>query len=228
MNADQLYKFNLQFITHFNDHFSYSDSAKLALEGGCKWIQLRMKEASDGEAEAVARELMPLCKKHDAVFLLDDRVELCKKIGADGVHLGKNDMHPADARKILGDGFIIGGTCNTIDDVLRVQADVDYIGCGPFRYTTTKKNLAPVLGLDGYTDIVWNMRSQGINTPIVAIGGITCSDIPKILETGVNGIALSGTILNANDPVAETRNILSTIFASPTRSFLFGDVNEDI
>ena len=228
MNADQLYKFNLQFITHFNDLFSYSDSAKLALEGGCKWIQLRMKEASDGDVEAVARELMPLCKKNDAVFLLDDRVELCKKIGADGVHLGKNDMHPADARKILGDGFIIGGTCNTFDDVLRVKDDVDYIGCGPFRYTTTKKNLAPVLGLDGYKDIVWNMRSQGINTPIVAIGGITCADIPKILETGVNGIALSGTILNAGDPVAEPRNLLSTIFASPTRSFLFGDVNEDI
>ena len=228
MNADQLYKFNLQFITHFNNLFSYLDSAKLALEGGCKWIQLRMKDASDDEVEAVARELMPLCKKHDAVFLLDDRVELCKKLGADGVHLGKNDMHPADARKILGDGFIIGGTCNTFDDVLRVQADVDYIGCGPFRYTTTKKNLAPVLGLEGYTNIVWNMRSQGINTSIVAIGGITCADIPKILETGVNGIALSGTILNAGDPVAETRNILSTIFASPTRSFLFGDVNEDI
>lgn len=228
MNADQLFKFNLQFITHFNDKYSYLDSANLALQGGCKWVQLRMKDASDDEFMAVAKEVLPLCKKNDAVFLVDDRVELCKDLGADGVHLGKNDMHPADARKILGPDFIIGGTCNTFDDVQRIANDVDYIGCGPFRYTTTKKNLAPVLGLKGYTDIVWEMRSQGINIPIVAIGGITCADIPQILETGVNGIALSGTILNADDPVKEAKNVLSTIFASPTRSFLFGDTNEDI
>lgn len=228
MNADQLFKFNLQFITHFNDKYSYLDSANLALQGGCKWVQLRMKDASDDEFMAVAKEVLPLCKKNDAVFLVDDRVELCKKLGADGVHLGKNDMHPADARQILGPDFIIGGTCNTFDDVQRIANDVDYIGCGPFRYTTTKKNLAPVLGLKGYTDIVWEMRSQGINIPIVAIGGITCADIPQILETGVNGIALSGTILNADDPVKEAKNVLSTIFASPTRSFLFGDTNEDI
>ena len=228
MNADQLFKFNLQFITHFNDKYSYLDSANLALQGGCKWVQLRMKDASDEEFMGVAKEVLPLCKKNDAVFLVDDRVELCKKLGADGVHLGKNDMHPADARQILGPDFIIGGTCNTFDDVQRIANDVDYIGCGPFRYTTTKKNLAPVLGLKGYTDIVWEMRSQGINIPIVAIGGITCADIPQILETGVNGIALSGTILNADDPVKEAKNVLSTIFASPTRSFLFGDTNEDI
>ncbi|MCQ2206968.1 MAG: thiamine phosphate synthase [Paludibacteraceae bacterium] len=228
MNADQLFKFNLQFITHFNEKYSYLDSANLALQGGCKWVQLRMKDASDDEFMAVAKEVLPLCKKNDAVFLVDDRVELCKKLGADGVHLGKNDMHPADARQILGPDFIIGGTCNTFDDVQRIANDVDYIGCGPFRYTTTKKNLAPVLGLKGYTDIVWEMRSQGINIPIVAIGGITCADIPQILETGVNGIALSGTILNADDPVKEAKNVLSTIFASPTRSFLFGDTNEDI
>lgn len=228
MDAQQLNCFNLQFITHFNDKYSYLDSARLALEGGCKWVQLRMKDASDADFEYVAKEVMPMCRQHNAIFLVDDRVELCKKLGADGVHLGKNDMHPADARKILGPDFIIGGTCNTFEDVQRVAANVDYIGCGPFRYTTTKKNLAPVLGLQGYKDIVWEMRSQNINIPIVAIGGITCADIPSVLETGVNGIALSGTILNAENPVKETKHILETIFASPTRSYLFGDTNEDI
>ena len=228
MKIEQLNCFNLQFITHFNDKYSYLDSARLALEGGCKWVQLRMKDASDEEFESVANEVLPLCRQHDAVFLVDDRVELCKKLGADGVHLGKNDMHPADARQILGPDFIIGGTCNTYDDVLRVKDAVDYIGCGPFRYTTTKKNLAPVLGLKGYTDIVWQMRCEGINLPIVAIGGITCADIPEILNTGVNGIALSGTILNAENPVDETKKILDAIYMSPTRAYLRGDVNEDI
>jgi len=127
------------------------------------------------------------------------------------VHLGKSDMSPAEARKILGNQSIIGGTCNTYEDILTVKDSVNYIGCGPFRFTTTKKNLAPILGLDGYRDIVWNCRSNGINLPIVAIGGITVDDIADIFNAGANGIALSGTILNAENPEAETKRIVETI-----------------
>ena len=204
-------KFALQFITHSNDRYNYLQSAELALEGGCKWIQLRMKDVSVEEIEPIALKIKALCKEHNAIFLIDDHVELCKKVGADGVHLGKNDMNPAEARKILGADFIIGGTCNTYEDILKIKDDVDYIGCGPFRFTTTKKNLAPVLGLDGYKEIVWNCRSNNINIPIVAIGGITAEDIPDILNAGPNGIALSGTILNSPDPVSETENIVRII-----------------
>lgn len=204
-------KFALQFITHSNDRYNYLQSAELALEGGCKWIQLRMKDVPVEEIKPIALKIKTLCKEHNAIFLIDDHVELCKKVGADGVHLGKNDMNPAEARKILGVDFIIGGTCNTYEDILKIKDDVDYIGCGPFRFTTTKKNLAPVLGLDGYKEIVWNCRSNNINIPIVAIGGITAEDIPDILNAGPNGIALSGTILNSPDPVSETENIVRII-----------------
>ena len=204
-------KFALQFITHCNDRYNYLQSAELALEGGCKWIQLRMKDVPVEEIEPIALKIKTLYKEHNAIFLIDDHVELCKKVGADGVHLGKNDMNPAEARKILGADFIIGGTCNTYEDILKIKDDVDYIGCGPFRFTTTKKNLAPVLGLDGYKEIVWNCRSNNINIPIVAIGGITAEDIPDILNAGPNGIALSGTILNSPDPVSETENIVRII-----------------
>lgn len=204
-------KFALQFITHSNDRYNYLQSAELALEGGCKWIQLRMKDVSVEEIEPIALKIKTLCKEQNAIFLIDDHVELCKKVGADGVHLGKNDMNPAEARKILGADFIIGGTCNTYEDILKIKDNVDYIGCGPFRFTTTKKNLAPVLGLDGYKEIVWNCRSNNINIPIVAIGGITAEDIPDILNAGPNGIALSGTILNSPDPVSETENIVRII-----------------
>jgi len=88
---------------------------------------------------------------------------------------------------------------------------VDYIGCGPFSFTTTKKNLAPVLGLEGYQNIIWECRSKGIQIPIVAIGGITSKDILPILKAGPNGIAISGTIANAEDPVKATENILKLI-----------------
>ena len=200
----------LQFITHFTEKYSYYDSARMALEGGCRWIQLRMKDASPGEVEQEALRVQALCRTYHATFIIDDHVELVKKIHADGVHLGKHDMPVAEARRLLGNGFIIGGTANTFDDVkMHYEAGADYIGCGPFRFTTTKKNLSPILGLEGYRRIVSQMKEAGINLPIVAIGGITREDIPAILQTGVTGVALSGTILRADNPAEETRRILA-------------------
>ena len=173
-------------------------------------MQLRMKDASDDEVRKAAAEILPMCKSHDAVFLLDDRVHLVKEVGADGVHLGKNDMPVDEARRVLGEEYIIGGTANTFDDIERLcQQGADYIGCGPYRYTTTKKNLAPVLGIDGYRSIMQRMEEAGINLPVVAIGGITAEDIDEILATGVKGIAVSGTILRAEDPKEEMCKLIN-------------------
>lgn len=197
----------LQFITHYNDAYSYVDSARLALEGGCRWIQLRMKDADDYALEETALVVQKMCKDYDATFIIDDNVFIARKINADGVHLGKNDMPVAEARRILGDSFIIGSTINSFDDMSSVLKDArpDYFGCGPFRFTSTKKNLAPVLGYEGYREVVRRMREAGVHIPIVAIGGIRKDDIPKLLESGVDGIALSGSIINAGNPLEEMR-----------------------
>lgn len=203
----------IQFITHSNNRYGYVDGARLALEGGCRWVQLRMKEATEAEFMAAAAEIGRLCKEHGATFVLDDHVEWVEKTGADGVHLGKNDIPIDEARKILGSDKIIGGTANTFEDVERLyRQGADYIGCGPFRFTTTKKNLSPVLGLEGYQHIVDQMKSHGIDLPIVAIGGILESDIKSILATGVSGIAVSGGILNAENPVEEMQRFLKYLF----------------
>lgn len=202
----------IQFITHSNNRYGYVDGARLALEGGCRWVQLRMKEATEAEFMAAAAEIGRLCKEHGATFVLDDHVEWVEKTGADGVHLGKNDMPIDEARKILGSDKIIGGTANTFEDVERLyRQGADYIGCGPFRFTTTKKNLSPVLGLEGYQHIVDQMKSHGINLPIVAIGGILESDIKSVLATGVSGIAVSGGILNAENPAEEMQRFLKHV-----------------
>ncbi|MCQ2246402.1 MAG: thiamine phosphate synthase [Bacteroidaceae bacterium] len=198
-----------QFITHYTDKIDYLESARLVLEGGCKWVQLRMKNAPTQEIITVARQLRELCDKHNAIMLLDDHVELVKLVDADGVHLGKNDMPINQAREVLGPNYIIGGTANTFEDVvMHWKNGADYIGCGPFRFTTTKEKLSPVLGLEGYASIVSQMKQAEIHLPIVAIGGITADDIPSIIETGVTGIALSGTVLRADDPIEETRKII--------------------
>ena len=196
----------VQFITHYTERYSHLDSVRIALEGGCRWIQLRMKEASPEDILPIAKEALNLCRKYDATFIIDDCVELAKQIGADGVHLGKNDMPIAEARKILGKDFIIGGTANTFEDVQMLhQAGADYIGCGPFRFTTTKKNLSPIIGLEGYQQIISQMKENNISLPLVAIGGITKEDLPSLMQTGISGVALSGSILRAENPIEEMK-----------------------
>ena len=205
----------IQFITHANDRYDYLDGVRMALEGGCRWIQLRMKDASEEEILKTAESTRKLCRQYDAVFLLDDYVELVERSGADGVHLGKNDMPIDEARRLLGKDKIIGGTANTFEDVKRIySAGADYIGCGPFRFTTTKKKLSPILGLDGYRRIIEQMNAYRINLPIIAIGGILLPDVSDIMQTGVSGIAVSGAILNAdndNSPVATMKRFINKL-----------------
>ncbi|MEA4887028.1 MAG: thiamine phosphate synthase [Bacteroides graminisolvens] len=201
---------SLQFITHETEQFSYREGAFMALEAGCKWIQLRMKDVAVETVRQLAEELKKTCEKYHALLIIDDYVEVAREVKADGVHLGKNDMPIEEARKLLGEGFIIGGTANTFEDVKRhYEAGADYLGIGPFRFTTTKKNLSPVLGLEGYRNIKQQMIEAGIILPAVAIGGITVEDIPAILATGIEGIAMSGAILQAHNPDAEIKRILT-------------------
>lgn len=204
----------LQFITHCNNKYSHIEAARIALEGGCRWIQLRMKDASESILEEVAIIIQKMCKDSGATFIIDDNVFLAKKIKADGVHLGKNDMPIAEARDILGDRFIIGCTVNSFNDILSIiqVATPNYFGCGPLRFTSTKKALAPTLGYDGYKSIIQQMREQRINIPLVAIGGICKNDIPILLNDGVNGIALSSSVLNADNPIKEMSQIKDIIF----------------
>ena len=208
-----LNNYHLQFITHHNERYSYIDSARIALHGGCRWIQLRMKGVSDTLLEEAAIAVQKMCREYGATFIIDDNVALTKRIGADGVHLGKNDMPVAEARKMLGEGYIIGATVNTFDDIVNAlyTATPNYFGCGPFRYTSTKQNLAPILGYEGYREVISKMRERNIEIPLIAIGGITKGDIPELLRCGVNGIALSGSILNAEHPVMEMQRIANIL-----------------
>ena len=201
----------LQYITNTGCNASVIDQIKGVLSGGCKWIQIRMKDATDEEVREVVKAARPLCEEADAFLILDDRVELAKEFEL-GVHLGKHDMLPAKARLELGGGPVIGVTANTIDDVIAVRSlDVDYIGIGPFRHTTTKKNLSPILGIEGIKSICDAMAEMDIEIPTVAVGGIHTDDVAALMEAGVNGIAVSGAIANAADIEAETRKFIEIL-----------------
>ena len=172
-----------------------------------------MKHSPAEEIMGVAGILKGEFRKHDAILIIDDHVDIAMQVDADGVHLGKNDMPPAEARVKMGEKYIIGGTANTFDDIRGlVMSGVDYIGLGPYRFTTTKERLSPVLGDEGYRAIMEQCRDKGYRTPVVAIGGITFDDIVPVMDCGVSGIAVSGGILNADDPVKETERFLNLLY----------------
>lgn len=202
----------LQFITDGIDAYETTCQALAAIEGGCRWVQIRMKDADNAEVLDAARRIIPFARKHGATVVIDDRVHLVAESGADGVHIGKEDMPPEEARRILGTDKIIGVTVNSLEDIFSVDKRlIDYMGMGPFQFTTTKKKLAATLGLDGYQRILSEARNRGIDTPVVAIGGITLGDVPELMSTGINGIAVSGAISRAENPVEATRDFMKSL-----------------
>ncbi|HXA00854.1 MAG TPA: thiamine phosphate synthase, partial [Cytophagaceae bacterium] len=191
----------LHYITQ-DDIFGYTHAqlAEEACMGGAEWVQLRVKKKGYNEWKEIAEDVQKICKKYKAKLIINDNVRIAKEISADGVHLGKSDLSATDARKILGEGFIIGGTANDFMDIENLAAEkVDYIGLGPFRFTSTKENLSPVLGLKGYKKIMQACKEIKLNIPIVAIGGILIEDIKDILSTDIYGVAISSGINMAED-----------------------------
>lgn len=191
----------LQYISDGNNVEEQTQNIKKALQNGCKWIQLRFKKSTPEDLLSLAKSIKELCTNYNAIFIINDNVHLAKKLDADGVHLGLTDMKIGQARGILGDSKIIGGTANTLEDVLqRVEEKCDYIGLGPFQFTSTKVNLSPVLGMEGYHNIIEKLTSKQIVIPIYAIGGITLENVEPLKQTGIYGIALSGTITKSENP----------------------------
>jgi thiamine-phosphate pyrophosphorylase len=189
---------DLQYITKDQTGWTHAELASSACEAGVNWIQLRMKYASIEDVVREGRLIRDICTTYNSRFILNDDVELAARLGADGVHLGSQDMPVKEARNLLGKEMIIGGTANTIEEALKhIEDGADYIGVGPFRYTETKKTLSPVLGLQGMRLIAHGIRDYGVKTPIIAVGGILPSDLKSLYKVGVSGIAVSGCLTDA-------------------------------
>lgn len=180
---------------------SHIDSIRIALEAGCRWIQLRVKNRPEEEVLPIAREAISLCDSYGARLIINDFPLVALAVGSYGLHLGLTDMPVPEARALVGGKMIIGGTANTWEDIVRrVNEGADYVGLGPFRFTNTKQNLSPILGLEGYAPFIERMREAGHSTPIIAIGGITPDDIGKLRAAGVHGVAMSAALVGAADP----------------------------
>ena len=182
----------LHYISQGSTPKEHLENIQQACQAGAQLVQLRLKEVSEQEILDTALKARKITAISNTSLIINDHYQVAKEVNADGVHLGKTDTCPTIARQFLGDPFVIGGTANTLEDCQAlIEKQVNYIGLGPFRFTSTKKNLSPVLGTEGYQRILQALTKP---TPIIAIGGITLEDIPQIMQTGVHGIAISGAI----------------------------------
>ncbi len=176
--------------------------AEQACRAGVKWVQVRVKSTDEKTWVEIAHDIAKICKANNAICIVNDNPEIALQVNANGVHLGKKDMSLADAKKIIKTyKLIIGGSANTAEDVIWLaEQKVDYMGLGPLRFTSTKKDLNPVLGIEGYTKIMEEVRQLPIAIPpIYAIGGIVAGDIQGFLSMGIYGVAVSSAISNAKN-----------------------------
>ena len=202
----------LQFITNSDSQINVVDQIKGAIAGGCRWIQVNMKDASDDDIKCVINEVKPLCQESESILILSDRVELVKELELDGVHLDKGAMLPTQAREILGAGPIIGVAASSFSDISQIRYfDIDYISVGPYKHPESSTADSPIVSTDDYASIMAQIHEQQIELPIVAFGDIETTDIQGLWATGINGIAVSNAIANANDISAQTAQFISLL-----------------
>lgn len=200
----------LQYITASYEHM------QSALDAGCTWVQLRCKDIAERDYCTLAIRSKLLCERYKAILIVNDSVAVTQYAGADGVHLGLEDESIHIARSILGPDKIIGGTANTLAHLQqRIVEGCNYIGLGPFRFTTTKQRLSPILGLEGYQSLLAAMDRP---LPVYAIGGIQVEDVPALLDAGVYGVAVSGGITDARDKKQIISQFNQTLYGSLANS----------
>ncbi|OXB05976.1 thiamine phosphate synthase [Flavobacterium pectinovorum] len=205
----------LQYISQGNTIEEQLYNIHQALDAGCDWIQMRFKNQTAKDTFALAEAVKFLCEEYLANFIVNDNLYLAQQIAADGVHLGLTDMNIAEARAILGNTKIIGGTANTFEDIQNhVKNGCDYIGLGPFRFTKTKEKLSPVLGLSGYLQIMQKLQTNQIKIPVYAIGGIDLKDIDPLIATGIHGIAVSGMITESDEKTKTIQKLNEKLYAN--------------
>lgn len=204
----------IQFISQGNTREAQIVSLQKALDAGVTWVQLRYKNVAEIEVFRLAEEVKKRTENYNALLTINDFSSVAKAVEANGLHLGLTDGSIDQARNLLGNAKIIGGTANTLTDVQqRMTESCDYIGLGPLRFTATKEKLSPVLGFEGYKSIIDSFDNPENLKPIFAIGGVTVADVSEIMNLGIYGIAVSGLISNADKPnevVTQLNEILYT------------------
>jgi len=182
--------------------------AQMLLAGGARLLQLRLKQASSGELLAVAKAVQPLAQAHGARFLVNDRPDVARAVGADGVHLGQDDLPIAAARRVLGPGPLVGISTHDLGEArVAAAAGADYVAIGPIYATTSKEKALAPRGLE----LMRVVRAALPATTLVAIGGITAETAPAVRAAGADAVAVIGALTRAPDVAAAVRELLARL-----------------
>lgn len=183
-----------------------AEEVEEAIIGGATFIQLREKNLNFGDFLNEAIEIRRICNKYKIPFVIDDNVEIALKSGADGVHLGQNDMSISEARNILGNNKIIGATARTVEQAVKAEQEgADYIGSGAVFATSTKSDTVPL----SYENLCKICSS--VEIPVVAIGGINIANIRNLKGSGISGVAVVSSIFKSDDVRKSARNLKKEI-----------------
>jgi thiamine-phosphate pyrophosphorylase len=182
---------------------SHAGIAQHAVSGGADIIQLRDKSRSCAELTAVGREIAAVTRKAGVVFIVNDRLDVAIACGADGVHLGQDDIRVSTARQLAPPGFIIGVSVGKVEEAVEAEREgADYVALSPTFSTASKDNAGPGLGLDRLREI-----RRAVSLPIVAIGGISRQNARDVIAAGADGIAVISAVVSSPDMTAAAREL---------------------
>ena len=186
---------------------SHVEQVEKLIEGGAKFIQLREKYASAREFYKSAESALKIARKHNVKIIINDRVDVALALKADGVHLGQDDLPPAEARKILGEKAIIGFSTHNIEQAIAaVRMPIDYLAIGPIYATETKENPDAIVGLEGLRKV----REATGNFPLVAIGGINSENFREVYDAGANSAAIISNLISEAYKISENYKLFSS------------------
>lgn len=178
------------------------EAVSLAIDGGASIVQLREKDATSREFYETAVRLREITKARNVTFIINDRLDIAMAVHADGVHIGQKDLPCKEARRILGDDYLIGVSAVTVEEAKQAEADgADYLGVGAMHVTQTKKNTRPV------TPALLTEITSSVSIPAVAIGGIQQENLCELEDTGIHGVLVVSAILAKEDITAAARNL---------------------
>lgn len=202
------------YLTQDLPHRSHAEQTVIACKAGTNWVQYRCLSKSDDEMIEELHQIASICDDWGATLLLTDHYHLLDKVDAQGVHLEDMQADFKHVREIITEEKTMGASANTFEDIQRIYASesVDYIGCGPFAQTKTKPNDFPLLGIDGYHELIRKMKAADINIPLLAVGGIKLEDTEALLNTGIYGIALSASVNLATEPAQACKDFYKKIY----------------
>ncbi len=187
-----------------------AETVRLAVAGGARLVQLREKRLGTRAFVELARTVLEIMKDSGAALVINDRLDVALAAGAHGVHVGQDDMHPTDVRRLLGPQALVGLSVETMEQAAAAEAwDVDYYGVSPVFDTPTKTDTAPAWGLDGLVRL-----RAATRRPLLGIGGIGQDNARDVVAAGADGVAVVSAICAAPDPLAATRNLRAAVSAA--------------